>query len=94
MKNRKHKESLPESLRWPILFKDPEKAESLFSGPGWAELLADLRAKHAELSENIVHNVPYTAEQIATQNFDRGQCSIAEDLLGLEEEFKHWKEQL
>lgn len=83
-----------QSLRWPLLFKDPEKAESLFSGvEGWAELLADLRARKTELTEGIVHDVPYTPEQIAMQNFERGCCSVIEDLLQVEEEYRKWKEQ-
>lgn len=60
---------------------------------GWAELLADLRARKQELSDGIVHDVPYTPEQIAMQNFERGCCSVIEDLLRLEEEYRNWKEQ-
>lgn len=83
-----------QSIRWPLLFKDPEKAESLFSAvEGWKELLEDLRARKEELSDGIVHNVPYTQEQIAMQNFERGCCSVVEDLLQLEEEYRRWKEQ-
>lgn len=51
----------------------------------------DLRARKEELSDEIVHDVPYTPEQIAMQNFNRGCCSVVEDLLGLEEEYRKWK---
>jgi hypothetical protein len=61
---------------------------------GWETLLADLRARKEELTDEIVHDVPYTPEQIAMQNFNRGCCSVVEDLLGLEEEYRKWiKEQ-
>ena len=90
----RRKESNPnQSLRWPSLFADPEKAESLFSAEGWKELLADLRAKNEESSDEIVHNVPYTPEQIAVQNVQRGACLVMEDLLGLEEEYRKWKKE-
>lgn len=90
----RRKDSNPnQSLRWPVLFKDPDKAESLFSAEGWNQLLADLRGRKQELSDGIVHDIPHTPENVALQNFDRGCCSVAEDLLGLEEEYRKWKEQ-
>lgn len=81
-----------QSGRFPNLFKDPEKAESLFSAEGWRELLADLRARRKEFSEEVVQNVPFTAEQQALQNFARGRCAEDDDLIELEEEYKRWKE--
>lgn len=91
MPRRKQDPNQSLSLRWPQLFRDPEKAESLFSAEGWTDLLSDLRAREEELSVGIVHDVPYTAEQIAMQNFERGCISVVEDLLGLEEEYRKRK---
>jgi hypothetical protein len=55
------------------------------------ELLADLRARREELGEALVHDIPHSPENIALQNFDRGYCASAEDLLGLEDEYRKWK---
>lgn len=90
---RRNKDSQHQSMRWPALFKDREKAESLFSAVGWTELVEDLLARKKELSEGIEHNIPYTPEHFATQNFDRGCCSVLQDLIEIVEEFKLWKEQ-
>lgn len=57
------------------------------------ELLADLRVKKQGESDEIIDNVPCTPEQIAMHNFSRGCCAVAKDLLGLEEEYRKWKEQ-
>ena len=90
----RHKDhSQSQSLRWPQLFKDPEAVESLLSVEGWKVLLADLRDRKEALSEGIVHDIPHSQENMATQNFDRGCVSVVEDLLGLEEEYRNWKEQ-
>jgi hypothetical protein len=45
----------------------------------------------AELSGNIVHAVPATAEKNAELNFFRGKVAAFEDLLGLAEELEDWK---
>jgi hypothetical protein len=45
-----------------------------------------------ELGHDIIHKIPYTPEQIATDNFWRGKISAYEDLIGLAEESKEWRE--
>jgi hypothetical protein len=39
-----------------------------------------------------VHNVPWNPEIVAEQNFMRGKISAYEDLAGLAEELREWKE--
>ncbi len=57
-------------------------------------LLADLREKVGQLSDDIVHNIPATAEKNAEMNFFRGKVSAFEDLLGLAQELEEWKKAL
>jgi hypothetical protein len=79
-----------DSQRWPNLFAQGE-AEVLFSHRGWAAVLADLKDKVRELSDDIVHRVPSTPEANAELNFFRGKVAAFEDLLGLGEEWEQWK---
>jgi hypothetical protein len=39
-----------------------------------------------------VHKVPTSDEAVAIQNFQRGQIAALEDIIGLEQEVKEWKE--
>jgi hypothetical protein len=92
----KRKDSNPvdptSSLRWPNLFKEIEVAEVLVVRPEWAVLLADLRLLASEAGDFILHNVPTTDAATAEQNFFRGKIAAFEDLLGLAEEVREWKE--
>ena len=90
---RKDKQT-PESLRWPKLFGNPEQGQSLFQTKGWEALLLDLKAKAEELSHKIIHEVPVSMDDAATQNFYRGKVAAYEDLLGIAEELGSWRDRL
>lgn len=55
-------------------------------------LLADLRDKVQAHSYEITHGVPRSEVDVAEQNFLRGKISAFEDLIGLAEEYREWKE--
>jgi hypothetical protein len=55
-------------------------------------VLSDLRDKAASHSYDIVHGLPQTGADEAEQNFLRGKVSAFEDLIGLAEEYRDWKE--
>src|SRR5437879_2670368 len=80
------------SLRWPNLFSSAEQVEALLHFPPWAVLLADLVGKVEEFSHDITHGLPKNDVDTAEQNFMRGKISAFEDLIGLAEEYKEWKE--
>ena len=80
------------SLRWPLLFRDPEAAGLLFLAEGWQRLVEDCQAKAEDLRYKIIHNVPSTEDARVVQNFQRGQVAILEDIIGLESELKEWRQ--
>jgi len=82
-----------ESIRWPQLFRDPEAVDLLYLGQAFPRLVEDCRVRVADLRHKIVHNVPTSDEAVAIQNFQRGQIAALEDIIGLEQEVKEWKEQ-
>jgi hypothetical protein len=45
-----------------------------------------------DLTFQLIHKIPSTEEARAGENFWRGKISAFEDLLGLAEELKEWKE--
>lgn len=55
-------------------------------------LLADLRLVVEERGYEIVHGIPKNDADVAEQNFLRGKISAFEDLIGLAEEYREWKE--
>lgn len=55
-------------------------------------VLADLAGKVEEFSHEITHGIPKNSVDEAEQNFMRGKISAFEDLIGLAEEYKEWKE--
>ena len=85
-------EELSTSERWPRLFKDVEVAQALLEEQTFQVLLEDLRQKVAYLSRIVVHNIPVTDTAVAEHNFMRGKISAMEDLIGLQDELKQWKE--
>jgi hypothetical protein len=52
----------------------------------------DCRRKAEDLRHKIVHKIPTTDEAVAIQNFERGQIAALEDIIGLKQELKEWKE--
>ena len=80
------------SKRWPNLFANEQAVEALVHSPEWAVVLADLRDKVAVHSYDIVHGLPKNSVDEAEQNFMRGKVSAFEDLIGLAEEYREWKE--
>jgi len=81
-----------QSQRWPNLFGNAEQAEVLLQEPSFQLLLADLQRVVEQRSHEIIHNVPYTQEAKDADNYWRGKISAFEDLLGLAEELREWKE--
>lgn len=81
------------SKRWPNFFGNEQAVEALLHSPEWPVLLADLRAVVEERGYEIVHGIPKSDADVAEQNFLRGKISACEDLIGLEEEYREWKEQ-
>lgn len=55
-------------------------------------LLEDCQAKAEELSYKIAHNIPENEMAEKQMNYYRGRLSVFEDLLGLAQELKEWKE--
>jgi hypothetical protein len=89
---RKNQQQLIESFRWPTLFQDPEAVDLLFLGQAFPKLVEDCRRKAEDLRHKIVHKIPTTDEAVAIQNFERGQIAALEDIIGLKQELKEWKE--
>lgn len=89
--SRKSNRQTQESFRWPALFANPEVPERLFLEQGWQLLEQELREKSETLAHSIVHKLPVTMEAHAEQNFQRGKLAAYEDLLGLREELKEFK---
>jgi hypothetical protein len=51
-----------------------------------------LRAKVEDSTYEVIHGIPKSEVDVAEQNFMRGKISAFEDLIGLAEEYKEWKE--
>ena len=81
-----------QSRRWPNLFNSAEQVEALLHFQPWEVLLADLALRVEEFSHDITHGIPKNETDVAEQNFMRGKISALEDLIGLAEEYKEWKE--
>ena len=93
MPKRRNQNQPLESIRWPQLFQDPEAVDLLFLGQAFPRLVEDCRVRAEDLRHKIVHKVPTSDEAVAIQNFQRGQIAALEDIIGLEQEVKEWKEQ-
>jgi hypothetical protein len=76
-----------ESVRWPKLFANLDRASSLVQNQGWADLLADLEALRLALEYDVIHNTP----TMELTNFCRGQIAVLERLRDLPEELQEWK---
>lgn len=91
MAKKKESVSSLDSLRWPLLFRDPEEAGLLCQGQAWEKLVADCQAKAEDLRYKIIHNVPSTKDAEVVQTFQRGQIAVLEDIIGFEAELKEWR---
>jgi hypothetical protein len=56
------------------------------------KLVEDCQAKAEDLQHKIVHKVPTTSEATIEQTFWRGQIATLEDIIGLENELKEWRQ--
>jgi hypothetical protein len=81
-----------QSMRWPKFFRDVEAAQVVLQEEAVQALLADCRDKAADLSYQAVHNPVYDPISVGEHNFMRGKISAYEDLAGLVEELREWKE--
>ena len=85
------KKSVQDSFRWPGAFSNPEACSLLADQPGWKLVVADLQALADSLQYKVVHQVPVSMEQVAQQNFERGQIAALERILEFEQELAEWK---
>lgn len=81
-----------QSLRWPMLFAKDSGLEALLHYQEWEVLLRELQDKVNSYSYDIGHGIPKNEVDVAEQNFLRGKISAFEDLIGLAEEYREWKE--
>lgn len=87
----RRKAQIPDSLRWPRLFREPEQAVLLFQQTAWVKLVEDCRLKLEALTDRL-HNVPLTEQDDRMQLVERGRISVLKDIVGLEQELKEFQE--
>ena len=77
-----------------MLFKDVDSAEELLHHPAFLRLVADCQGWASELKDVLAERAPADRMDDARQNAMRGRIEIYEDIAGIAEDLKIWKETL